>query len=339
VSIPPRVAFEKDGIAVEGGLLWLDARTPKPLGLVTHAHGDHVGRHATILCTPETAALVRRRSGAGSRFCVLRYGERFAVGDLAVTLLPAGHILGSAMARLEGPGGSLLYTGDVRPEGGLTCPPAAPEPSDHLVIESTFGRPDFVFPPAAALRAELVAFAREALAAGTTPVFLAYALGKAQEVMAALAAARVPVAAHGAVWKLCAVYRAFGIAFPGARPLSETKRRDAAVVVPPRFLGASEVRALAPLRVVAVTGWGRLALVPGAERVIPLSDHADFLGLLRIVEAVRPKRVFTLHGYAPELAAELRKRGYAAEAVKGHAGPAEGSPPPGAFGPTAVEGD
>lgn len=339
MSAPPRLEFAKEGISVEGGLLWLDARTPKPLGLITHAHGDHVGRHATILCTPETAALVRRRSGAGARYLVLRYGERLAVGDLAVTLLPAGHILGSAMARVEGPGGSLLYTGDVRPDGGLTCPPAAPLPSDHLVIESTFGRPDFVFPPAERLRAELVEFARAALDAGETPVFLAYALGKAQEVMAALAAARVPVAAHGAVWNLCAVYRTFGIAFPGARPLSGTKRRGSAVVVPPRFLGATEVRALAPLRAVAVTGWGRLALIPGVERVIPLSDHADFPGLLRVVEAVRPERVFTLHGYAAELAAELRKRGYAAEAVGGHAGPAEGAPPPGAFGPKAVEGD
>jgi len=43
----------------KGGLLWLDATRPKPFGLITHAHGDHVARHTKALCTPETAELVR----------------------------------------------------------------------------------------------------------------------------------------------------------------------------------------------------------------------------------------------------------------------------------------
>jgi Cft2 family RNA processing exonuclease len=323
---PPRVRFDASGIEVESGLLWLDARRPKPFGVVSHAHADHVARHETILCTPATAAFVRRRSGTGPRFLERPYGEPTLVGDLTVTLLSAGHVLGSAMVHVRGPLGTLLYTGDVRVDGGLTCPPAEPVPADVLVTEATFGRQDYRFPAPDTVRAELVDWARATIEAGETPVFLAYALGKAQEVMSALAAAGLPVAAHGAVWKLCDVYRAHGIRFPGARRLGRGPAR-AAVVTPPRYRPTS-----GRLRVAAVTGWGERAKAPGIERVFPLSDHSDFEGLLRLVERVRPARVHVVHGYAREFAEELRARGYAAEAVEGHAGPDEDEIP-GAFGP------
>jgi Cft2 family RNA processing exonuclease len=330
-SRPLAIRFDASGLEVEGGLLWLDARRSKPFGVITHAHGDHVARHQTILCTPETAALVRRRSGGGPSFIEARYGEKTTVGDLNVTLLPAGHILGSAMVLVEGPGGSLLYTGDVRDEGGLTCSPAAPVPAELLVTEATFGRPDCTFPPPNEVRAEMVIWARNAIEAGTTPVFAAYALGKGQEVMAALAAAEIPVAAHGSVWSLCSVYRDFGIRFPKSRRLKRGSGRRAAVVVPPRFLRTPEVQECGPLRVAAVTGWGDRTLGGGIERAFPLSDHSDFPGLLRVVEKVGASKVHVQHGYAEEFAAALRERGHDAEAVPGHSGPEEGERP-GMFG-------
>ncbi|MGQ0613041.1 MAG: MBL fold metallo-hydrolase RNA specificity domain-containing protein [Planctomycetaceae bacterium] len=331
MTAPPRVAFHAEGVEVEGGLLWLDARRAKSFGVVSHAHGDHVARHACILCTRETAALVRRRSGPGPRFLTAPYGEGVPVGDLRVTLFPAGHILGSALVHIEGPGGSLLYSGDLRMEGGLTCPPAAPPRADLLITESTFGRPEHRFADAAETRASLVSFARETLAGGATPVFLAYALGKAQEVMKALCDAGVPVAAHGSIWNLCAVYRAFGIGFPRATRLSGARPGRRAIVVPPRFARAPEITSASPLRVAAVTGWGEMARGPDAPVVFRLSDHSDYDGLIAFVNAVQPRKVFVLHGYAAEFSADLRRRGYDAEAVPGHAGP-QGPLPPGAFG-------
>ena len=326
-----KLRFCDEGIEVEGGLLWLDATRPKTLGLTTHAHGDHIAKHQTILCTPETAELARRRTGRGPRFLEARYGHPTAVGDLEVTLHPAGHVLGSAMAFLKGPHGTLLYTGDVKPEGGLTCPPAEPVKADTLICEATFGREDFRFPPAEKTRAEMVAFARDCLQRDETPVFLAYALGKGQEVLRALGEASVPTQAHGSVWNICDVYRRLGVSFPGSRRLSNKRKKLAAVVVPPRFLRSPEVRAQAPLKVAAVTGWDARAKGVGVDCTFPLSDHADFDGLLSIVDAVAPEKVHVLHGYAKEFAQTLRDRGLDATAVPGHAGPAEGIIP-GAFG-------
>jgi Cft2 family RNA processing exonuclease len=324
-----RLEFAGNGVGIDGGLLWVDAPEPKPLCAVTHAHGDHVGRHRRIICTRPTAEMMRLRMGGNSEYRALDYGQAIAVGDLQVTLHSAGHVLGSAMVRVEGPRGSLLVTGDVRLDGGLTCPPAEPVHAETLVTESTFGRPDHRLPPAGEVRAEMLAFAREAIENGEAPVFLAYAFGKAQEVMALLCDAGLPVAAHGTVWNLARVYRTFGRSFPGARKLTRGRSR-AAIVVPPRFLNTPEVQASAPLRVAAISGWGDRTLREGIERSFPLSDHGDFDDLLELVARVKPERVYTIHGYARELAEELRGRGYDATAVEGHSGPEEGTRP-GAF--------
>jgi len=305
---------------VDGGLLWLDARRKKPFGVVSHAHGDHIARHDTILGTPETCEIVRRRVGPGRRFIEAAYGEPTPVGGLTVTLVPAGHILGSAMVLIRGPGGSLLYTGDFRLEGGLTCPPAAPAPADVLITEATFGRPEYRFPPADETRAEVVRFAREALEAGETPVFLAYALGKAQEIMTLLCGEAIPVAAHGAVWKMCDVYRGYGFAFPGAHRHTPGPTRRAALVVPPRL---RHTAGGGPRRVAMVTGWGERARGAGIDQVFQLSDHADYDGLIRLVEMVRPQKTYVVHGYARTFARDLQGRGYDAEAVPGHSGPDE----------------
>ena len=51
------------------------------------------------------------------------------------------------------------------------------------------------------------------------------------------------------------------------------------------------------------------------DAACPLTDHADYPDLLRYVELVQPRRVFTLHGFAAEFATDLRRRGIEAWAL------------------------
>ena len=95
-----RIRFASHGIELEKGLLWLDATKPKPVAVVSHAHGDHMAKHERILCTPETGALMRRRLGTDSEFLEMPYGKTTRVGDLEISLHSAGHILGSASVTL-----------------------------------------------------------------------------------------------------------------------------------------------------------------------------------------------------------------------------------------------
>ena len=51
------------------------------------------------------------------------------------------------------------------------------------------------------------------------------------------------------------------------------------------------------------------------DAAFPLSDHADYDDLLRFVTAVRPRLVYTVHGFAAEFARDLRERGIEAWAL------------------------
>jgi Cft2 family RNA processing exonuclease len=325
LTIPVR--FADEGIELAGGLVWLDAQKPKPIGIISHAHGDHVGRHATIICTRDTATFVRQRNGHQANYVVLAYGETHHVGDLEITLHAAGHILGAAVVHIKGPHGTLVYSGDVKLAAGRTTPAAVPVQAQTLIMEATFGTPAHRLPPPEESREQLIAFARQEIEAGRTPVFLAYALGKGQEVLALLTQAGIPVAAHGSIWNLLGPYRAAGLAFPGARRLSRNGARKAAIVTPPRYLTSGPVQASGKITVASVTGWGNRTVRPGIDLSIPLSDHADYDELIELVERVQPEQVHVLHGYAQEFAADLRERGFQADAVEGHSGPEEGTVP------------
>ena len=67
-----------------------------------------------------------------------------------------------------------------------------------------------------------------------------------------------------------------------------------------------------------LSGW---ALQSGArfryqvDAAFPLSDHADYPELLQTVAEVAPKRVWLVHGFAREFAADLRQRGHEAWAL------------------------
>jgi len=80
-----------------------------------------------------------------ARLRVARYRNEFEpVPRVRARLLPAGHILGSAMVELEVGEGTpplrLLFSGDLGRYGAPLAPdPAPPPPCDVLVVESTYG--------------------------------------------------------------------------------------------------------------------------------------------------------------------------------------------------------
>src|SRR5262245_28721198 len=215
---------------------YVDPRGPVGRALLTHAHSDHAaGGHREVWASSETLEIYRLRHpefSGSSR--ALAFGEEIRSGGAGLTVHAAGHVLGSAQLRFQTSDGSLLYTGDFQRQKARTAAAVEAPPSDVLVIETTFGLPVFRFPKRSEAETRLVAVCREALDAGETPVLLAYALGKSQEVTLALAEAGIPTVLHGAAWKLLPVYEHAGFAFPLSRPYDSGPPRDGeALVVPP----------------------------------------------------------------------------------------------------------
>lgn len=320
--------FEKGAAHFPELALWLDAhdsRGPDEWAVVSHAHSDHIARHKRVILTEPTARLLRQRLGGQREERILRFGERAAFigprGDFALTLLPAGHILGSAMVFVEWSGGSLLYTGDFRLRESPACEPCdftAARGCDWLVMETTFGRPEYVFPPTAEITESLLRFCREALAASEIPVLLGWTLGKAQELLCLLADSGLRVAVHEAVLPLARIYEQCGVPLGAYAALDVTRSAGLVLICPPTFAQSPQRAALGPCRLAVATGWAMESSCKyrsGVDAAFPLSDHADFNELIEFVRQVRPRRVFTTHGFAADFAATLRDLGYDAEAL------------------------
>ena len=298
---------------------WLDPHGRRPFAFVSHAHSDHIARHGEIVATAGTARLMRARIGGKRQEHILEFGERRAFGNFAITLLPAGHILGSAQSFIESDAGTLLYTGDFKLRPGLSTEAAQWRHADTLIMETTFGLPRYRMPPTEEVLAQVVAFCRETLEGGGVPVLLAYSLGKSQEILCALLAAGLTPMLHDAVWKMTAIYRELHPGFPsGAVPYEARAVPGKVLIFPPNTTRSHPLSHLANRRTAMLTGW---ALDPGAihryqcDAAFPLTDHADYTDLLRYVELVQPRRVLTLHGFAAAFAADLRARGIEAWAL------------------------
>jgi DNA ligase-1 len=306
-----RVQYER-GVYLPNENVWLDPWDPKSFAFVSHAHSDHIAPHQEIIVSERTSRLMQARLPGKRHEHVLPFGQLTDVRGLQVTLLPAGHIFGSAQFFLENEDGSLLYTGDFKLRQGRSAEAAEWKKAETLVMETTYGLPRYRLPPTELVVQQIVAFCREAIEEGVTPVLLGYSLGKAQEILCSLAEADLRPMLHGSVYRMTRIYEQFGQKFCDYERYDPAAVSGKVLICPPSANRSRMIERIKHKRVAMISGW---AVEPNAiyryqvDAAFPLSDHADYTDLLRYVELVRPKRVLTLHGFAAEFARDLRDRG------------------------------
>jgi len=317
--------FHRGGVFLPRLGLWLDSHTrqagPERV-FVSHAHSDHIGAHREVILTAATARLMQARVGGKRVEHTLEFGRPVlfngAERPFQITLLPAGHIFGSTMAWLEADGKSLLYTGDFKLRPSLSAELCEPRPADVLIMETTFGRPKYCFPPAVEVFCGIINFCRETLADGATPVLLAYSLGKSQELLRGLADAGLLLMIHAQVRKMTRICEELGQTFPPCEVLDLESARGRVLILPPGGNHAPLLEPIGPIRTAVVSGWAldsSCRYRARADAAFPLSDHADFSELVEMVRRVSPRRVFTLHGFAADFAQTLRDLGFDAAAL------------------------
>jgi DNA ligase-1 len=315
--------FREGGIYFPHLRLWLDPHWPREeLVFVSHAHSDHTADHREVILSEPTARLMSARMGGKRIEHALKFNEpqTFQRGgnEFRITLVPAGHIFGSAMSLIECEGESLLFTGDFKLRRGLSAEACQPVHADALIMETTYGRPQYHFPPTEDVMRGVVRFCKEALDNDETAVLYGYSLGKSQEILCALADAGLPIVLHGTVFNMTKVYEQFGHCFPPYEKYEAGHAKGKVVLCPPSVSGSAMLRSLGKTRGAVLTGW---AVDPGCkyqyrcDAAFPLSDHADFPDLIEFVKQVQPKRVHTLHGFAGDFAATLRGMGFEASAL------------------------
>lgn len=292
-----------EGLYLPTADAWIDPSRPVARAIITHGHSDHArGGHGEVWATPPTLAIMAERYGAQPGGRPLAHGEAIELGGVRLSLHPAGHVLGSAQVRLEKDGAVVVVSGDYKRAPDPTCLPFEPVPCDVFITEATFALPVFRHPPAEAE----VARALAALEANPERCLLigAYALGKAQRVVALLRAAghSAPIYLHGAMQRLMALYQAHGIDLGELRPAAgvpAAELKGHVVMAPPSALADRWSRRLPDPITAMASGWMRVrarARQRGAELPLVISDHADWDELTATVRELNPKELWVTHG-------------------------------------------
>ena len=324
------IKTESAGLTVDTGQtrFVIDAFRASPLAVITHGHADHArAGHDHVIATPETLAIMAARYGANftKKKTPLAYGQSLDLGDVRITMEPAGHVLGSAQIVIDHGGLRVVASGDYKRKSDPTCTPFKPVPCDIFITEATFALPVFSHPDPMGEIEKLLRSLK--LFPERCHVIGAYSLGKAQRLIALLRQAGYDEAIylHGAQQKLCTLYQDLGVdlgtllpATAGEKGKAREDLRGRIVIAPPSALNDKWSRRLPDPLIILASGWMQIrqrAKQSGVELPLILSDHADWHDLLRTIDDVTPREVWVTHGREDALIHALGLRGITARAL------------------------
>src|SRR5215218_9093504 len=324
-----RVTLGDSGITVhhKDAKIVLDPSQPVDCDFtfVSHAHVDHLHRRGKkksniktrVLASKETALIAEARG-----YQIAEPAEEYN----GFTLIDSGHILGSRGLLIGG--NDVYYTGDLSIRERAFMKPAKMPYARTLIIESTFGRPEYVFPALSEVTHKTNRIISEMYDLGIPVILMGYTLGKAQ-LLTKLFGHWDPII-HDSVAKINAVYSELGVKLESVMTHSQAeeqgllaKNRPWVMVAPlmsSRSAFLKDMKNTYGAVTIAFTGWAigsRYRYMMGLDYVMPLSDHCDYNELVAAVKQCRPEKVYTFHGFAKEFAEALLQIGFDAEAV-GH---------------------
>lgn len=311
------------GLYCAAGDFYVDPWHAVEHAVVTHAHADHARPGCgNYLAAKEGDAVLRSRLSAEVKFQFVNFGESIQRNGVRISLHPAGHIRGSAQVRIEHQGEVCVVSGDYKLDADPTTSSFEPEKCHTFVTESTFGLPIYRWPAPGDVVAEIHDWWTENQTAGRASILFAYAVGKAQRLLACLDTAIGPLFAHGAILKACQAYRHSGCPLPKVGNVLEQDRgydwSNAMVLAPPSVRGSTWLRRFGNVSLATASGWMRVRGVRrrrALDRGFIFSDHADWRGLNQAIAATQAENVWITHGYTAQLRDYLLERKISSEVV------------------------
>lgn len=311
------IATTANGLYCERGDFYIDPWRSVPRAVITHAHSDHArwgcGRYLT---SHDGRHVLQARMGETAVIDSVAYGETIDHHGVKVSLHPAGHILGSAQIRVEYGGEVWVVSGDYKVAPDTTCKPFESVRCHTFVTECTFGLPIYSWRPELEIVTEVNAWWRKNKDEGRASIVFAYALGKAQRIIAGLDSSIGPINCHGAVEHVNNSYRATGVALPETQYAGRAgDKRDWAgsiIVAPPSAIASPWLRKFGASSTAFASGWMRIRGARrrrSVERGFVLSDHADWSGLTSAIRATGAERVLATHGRTTAMVRWLREQG------------------------------
>lgn len=292
------------GLYCPAGDFYIDPVQPVARALITHGHADHArAGHGTVWASRQTLDIMAIRYGED--FCQTRIPveDRVHIAELRATFSPAGHVLGSMQITVDDGNTAITVSGDYARVDNPACAAFALAPCDVFVTEATFGLPVFNHPSPQSEVEKLL----RSVAAQPDRCHLvgAYALGKAQRVIALLRQAGWdrPIYIHGALQRLCDYHIEQGIDLGELRPATVKQGKDAfkgqIILGPPSAFAATWAQRFPDPVICFASGWMQVrarARQRGVELPLILSDHVDWPDLTRTIQDLSPQEVWVTHG-------------------------------------------
>ncbi|MBB5397626.1 MBL fold metallo-hydrolase [Mucilaginibacter sp. AK015] len=292
------IAFNANGLYCRYADFYLDPQAPVSNAVISHAHADHaVSGNTNVYATAATNAFMQLRYGksAAKVSYTAAYNAPFTIGDVQLTLIPAGHMPGSAQVLMEYKGTRYLYTGDYKLQPDSTCEPFEFVKADVLITESTFADPNTAHP-------DPVEEIKKLNDIKINILLGAYSLGKSQRLIRMINdyAPQKKILVHHRVMPVNAVYQKMGFDLGphqiyGRKLMKE--QLEYVYIVPP-FTFDSYLRATGVKRLFA-SGWKNLQV--NTQDTLFISDHADWNDIIKTIEQTQPGQIWTLHGNGTHL--------------------------------------
>jgi putative mRNA 3-end processing factor len=316
--------LSKKGLYCQEGDFYVDPWQPVKRAVLTHAHGDHARQGSEhYLAAREGERVLQTRLGPKATITSIPYGEIINHNGVALSLHPAGHILGSSQVRIERGGEIWVVSGDFKVDADPTCSPFELVTCHTFITESTFGLPIYRWPRQEEVFQHINAWWRTNQQKGKASVLFAYALGKVQRILLGLDPSIGPIFTHGAVELVNKNYRESGVTLPATTPVSQAPESmnwsRALIVAPPSGRGTPWMRRFGNLSTGFASGWMRLRGTRrrrSVDRGFILSDHADWPGLTGVIRATGADHIMVTHGYVAPLVRWLQELGLAASGVE-----------------------
>lgn len=319
----PLIQFTDKGLYCAAGGFYIDPWKPVDKAVITHAHSDHARWGSRYyLCHQDTKPLLQLRLG-DNNYQTLQWNESIQLGNVKLSLHPAGHMIGSSQIRLELNGEVWVVSGDYKLENDGISGEFEPVRCNTFITESTFGLPIYNWKPQTEIFSDIQNWILKNKEAGKTSILLAYSMGKAQRLLACIEQTGVPIFMHGAVYNVHTALISAGWKLPAAqRILPDTPKEfyKGNVVIAPSSADASPwIKRFAPYSIGVCSGWmqvrGNLRR-RNADAGFALSDHADWNGLLQAIKATGAEKVFVTHGFQSVFSRYLNENGIMAAEVK-----------------------
>lgn len=313
-----------NGIAVEtkDARLILDPRNHighYDYAFISHAHRDHTGAFIDSrkpkYSTSETISLFEAISNKKVRNTVpCAYGKSVSIHKTCLSIINSGHVFGSGALVLQEDDVTFLYTGDFNYVDSLTQKAMTPYKCDILVVETTYGQPNYLFPPREEIYDNIANWAARTIMQGELPFILVYPVGKAQEITRLFNVfTSIPVVTHPAITRVNDAVNSFNadlVYYDLAKEGEELMRSKSCVCLFPTSYSPKALRTVyTDARIATVTGWALSFGPRSADESFVLSSHADYSQLLSFVKDCSPKTVYTVHGYAEQFAQKVRNLG------------------------------